>query len=133
MTQRSFDETFEDMSDKITTWSLPPDFGLELLNYILSGSYSATKLLEKKDFPMDNWPLRDVRGIPNRNTSENSQVWMLEWMAIENMFQPNLTARALTKKFECSPHAKNLTRNHNEVGHMVRQRSNARWKALISK
>ncbi|MED6123244.1 hypothetical protein PIB30_047335 [Stylosanthes scabra] len=28
---------------------------------------------------------------------------------------------------------KNLTGNHNEIGHMVRQCSNARWKALVSK
>ncbi|QHO01470.1 uncharacterized protein DS421_13g415360 [Arachis hypogaea] len=50
---------------------------------------------------MDNSPLC---GIPDCNTSDNSAVWLLEWTAMEDMFQPNLIARPLIPKFECLRH-----------------------------
>ncbi|MED6113506.1 hypothetical protein PIB30_071419 [Stylosanthes scabra] len=89
---RASDETLEEISDKITTWSLPPQFGLELLDYILCGLYSATKGLENKDL-LDNWPFNKARGIPDCKTSDDSTVRLLKWMAMEDMFQPNLTTR----------------------------------------
>ncbi|MED6131356.1 hypothetical protein PIB30_009001 [Stylosanthes scabra] len=32
MAQRTIDLAFEDISDKITTWTLPPQFGIDALN-----------------------------------------------------------------------------------------------------
>ncbi|MED6193496.1 hypothetical protein PIB30_020111 [Stylosanthes scabra] len=106
--QRASDETFEEIFDKITTWSLPPQFGLELLDYILSGSYSATKVLQNKDLPMDNWPFNKARGIPNCKTSDNSSVWLLEWIEMEDMFQPNLTTRPPNSKIRMLAACANL-------------------------
>ncbi|MED6156279.1 hypothetical protein PIB30_013085 [Stylosanthes scabra] len=129
--QRASDETFEKISDKKTTWSLPPQFGLELLDYILSGPYSATKVLQNKGLPMDNWPFNKARGIPDCKTSDNSPVWLLEWIAMEDMFQPNLSTRPPDSKIWMLAACANLAGSHNELGHMVKKRFAARWKALV--
>ncbi|XLT26973.1 hypothetical protein HN873_058265 [Arachis hypogaea] len=163
MTQR-IDDAFEDMSNKITTWSLPPQFGVDALNpdmlrqvyekykniwmpkssalkylglldFIFSGPYSSTNILDKKIIPMDNWPLCNARGIPDCNTSDNSYLYfimiLLEWMAMEDMFQPNLTARSLDSKIRMLATCATLNGTHNEYNDMVRHRSAARWKALV--
>ncbi|MED6111835.1 hypothetical protein PIB30_056066 [Stylosanthes scabra] len=88
--QRASDETFEEISDKITTWSLPPQF-------------------ENDDFA----------------------VWLLKWMAMEDMFQPNLTTRPLDAQIQMLAACANLTENHNEICHIVKNRSAARWKSLV--
>ncbi|MED6184459.1 hypothetical protein PIB30_047661 [Stylosanthes scabra] len=205
--QRAFDKTFEEISDKITIWSLPPQFGidalnsdisrqvvfekykdfwmpkssalkyiyvpfiddifhwflmvvfidegevykldsypnpdrdisknfvmrwtLELLNYILCSPYSATKVLENKDLPIDNWPFNKARGIPDCKTSDDSPIWLLKWMAMEDMFQSNLTTRPPDAQIRMLAACANLTGNHNEICHIVKNHSAARRKALV--
>ncbi|QHO34332.1 Ulp1 protease family, carboxy-terminal domain protein [Arachis hypogaea] len=80
---------------------------------------------------MDNWPLYNARGIPDCNTSDNSAIWLLEWMAMEDMFQPNLTARPPDSKIRMLAACTTLNGTHNEYNDMVRHRSAARWKALV--
>ncbi|MED6226140.1 hypothetical protein PIB30_100581 [Stylosanthes scabra] len=112
---RAVDESLEENSDKMTTRCLPPQFGLELLDHILSGLYSATKILENKDLPMDKWPFKNARGIRDCKTSNNSLVWLLEWMAMEDMFQPNLTTRPPDPRIQMLVACANLTENHIEI------------------
>ncbi|KAK7273771.1 hypothetical protein RIF29_14834 [Crotalaria pallida] len=36
-----------------------------------------------------NWPIQDARGIPNLPQSNNSGVWMLKWLQLDEHFKPN--------------------------------------------
>ncbi|KAG4982461.1 hypothetical protein JHK87_027210 [Glycine soja] len=36
--------------------------------------------------PFDKWKIVEARGIPNCGQSENSALWVLEWMQMEEFF-----------------------------------------------
>ncbi|KAK7289649.1 hypothetical protein RIF29_03448 [Crotalaria pallida] len=36
-----------------------------------------------------SWPIQDARGIPNLPQSNNSGVWMLKWLQLDEHFKPN--------------------------------------------
>ncbi|XLU20984.1 hypothetical protein S245_057050 [Arachis hypogaea] len=50
---------------------------------------------------------------------------------MEDMFQPNLTARPPDSKIRMLAACATLNGTHNEYNDMVRHRSTTRWKALV--
>jgi len=59
---------------KATTWS----------NIIYSPQYGPKFV--GRDYSFNAWKVEEVRGIPNCGSSENSALWILDWLERDNYF-----------------------------------------------
>ncbi|KAK7257120.1 hypothetical protein RIF29_30852 [Crotalaria pallida] len=101
----------------ITTWCFPPNFAEEVItgndldfmlekyarrwihacdalkfcaviHAIVSAPYFGANIHSCEEFC--DWEMMDARGIPNCGNSDSSSVWVVDWMEMDDSFQPNL-------------------------------------------
>ncbi|KAJ1390419.1 Ulp1 protease family, C-terminal catalytic domain [Sesbania bispinosa] len=93
--------------------------------------------LQSKHFPLefgnglacvDNWEVTDAPGLGNCGTWSNSAVWILDWMKMEDTFQPNMIGAMNEKIVRMKIAIDLLSGEHNECWETLQAKVQTFWR-----
>ncbi|AES95273.1 putative Ulp1 protease family catalytic domain-containing protein [Medicago truncatula] len=101
----------------------------EVMSQMVNSSYFATVFMGcKLDF--QNWDIKEARGIPNCGRSNNSLVWLLEWLEMEHSFNHNVHGTINENAVRMRTCMSILLGLHNELRSHLEVKSMTFWETL---
>ncbi|KAK2449872.1 hypothetical protein QL285_009027 [Trifolium repens] len=108
-------------------WYLMSQAIVKLVNLVYDGFINFCGLA---DFQL--WDIVEARGVPNCGNSDNSALWVAEWLNMQNSFSNNIFGVMDEKFTRMAVTMRILLGNHNECNNNLIQQAREYWQLMTT-